>query len=39
MPSKEEIDKLKKSVESLASPLEEAAKAMDTMFDPNICNG
>lgn len=33
MPSKEEIDKLKKSVESLASPLEEAAKAMDTMFD------
>ena len=33
MPSKEEIDNLKKSVESLASPLEEAAKAMDSMFD------
>jgi len=33
MPSQEDIDKLKKSVESLASPLEQAAKAMDSMFD------
>ena len=33
MPSKQEIDELKKSVESLASPLEAAAKAMDNMFD------
>ena len=33
MPSKKEIDELKKSVESLASPLEEAAKAMDSMFN------
>ena len=33
MPSKKEIDELKKSVESLASPLEQAAKAMDSMFN------
>jgi hypothetical protein len=33
MPSKQEIDELKKSVEALASPLEAAAKAMDNMFD------
>jgi len=33
MPSKQEIDELKKSVEALASPLESAAKAMDSMFD------